>query len=278
MTPVSKLFIAVLVTLPAAACGAKATAAPDAKVSNDSRDAAPIDTRVADAAVADAPVATPGSLLFDGTDDFAQIPGIAAISSLSEVTVEAWVKPMGPGASRMTILDKPLTVGSQFQLYRESDGRLFGTTWSGNSGTNPSTSRQADLVVGTWSHVALTFRNGTLAIYVNGTLVGSSPSAQMSTSVRDLLLGKNQDGTAAMFKGAIDEIRIWNTARSQAELQANRMVALQGNEAHLVGYWACDEGTGDLVHDRTANQNTGRLGASVGSDAADPTWSSDTPF
>jgi hypothetical protein len=116
-----------------------------------------------------------------------------------------------------------------------------------------------------------------LLIYVNGSLVGSSASAEMSTSLNDYLIGKGLDRTAP-FNGAIDELRIWNVARSQAQLQTDRALPLVGNEPHLVGYWNFDEGAGDEIHDATAGHDTGRLGASVGADASDPAWSTDTPF
>jgi hypothetical protein len=241
-------------------------------------DAARLDARLDAAPVLpDATPANRGSLLFDGAGDFAQIPGTAAISTLAEVTVEAWVKPMGAGTTRTAILEKPLTRGSQFLLYRESNARLFGEVWGIGSGTNPSTSNQAKLAIGTWSHIALTYRLNTLSIYVNGSLVGSSATAEMSTALNDLLVGKGVDNTAS-FHGAIDELRIWNVARSQAQLQQDRSELLQGNEANLVGYWTFDEGSGDQIHDQTVGNNTGRLGAGAGPDNSDPAWSTDTPF
>ena len=264
-------------TVAAFACGGTKAADLDAPTTP-GVDATRVDARLDAAPVLpDATPANHSSLLFDGVGDFAQIPGTAAISSLAEVTVEAWVKPMGAGSTRTSILEKPLARGSQFLMYRESDARLFGETWGIGSGTNPSTSAQAALPVGTWSHIALTFRNGTLVIYVNGNLVGSSASAQMSTALNDLLIGKSVDTTAS-FNGAIDELRIWNIARSQTELQNNRSVLLQGNEPHLVGYWNFDEGAGDQIHDKTAGNNTGRLGAGAGPDSSDPAWSTDKPF
>jgi len=85
------------------------------------------------------------------------------------------------------------------------------------------------------------------------------------------------DNTAS-FHGAIDELRIWNVARSQAQLQQDRSELLQGNEANLVGYWTFDEDSGDQIHDQTVGNNTGRLGAGAGPDNSDPAWSTDTPF
>lgn len=278
MRILSTSFLPAIVTVAISACGDTKSADLDAPITA-RIDAVQIDANSIDAGpvLPDAAPTNRGSLVFDGAGDFAQIPGTAAISTLTAVTIEAWVKPLGAGTIKSTILEKPLTRGSQYMFFRESDARLFGETWGVGSGTSPTTNRLAALAIGTWSHIALTFRGGDLLIYVNGMLVGSSPSAQMSTALNDLLIGKGTDNTAS-FNGAIDELRIWNVARSQAQLQLDRSVLLQGNEPNLVGYWNFDEGAGDQIHDKTVGNNTGRLGASVGTDASDPSWSTDKPF
>ncbi len=279
MNKLASTLLPAMFTVAIFGCGDSKSADPDAPITPgvDARrfDAPSFDAPSIDAPGIDAPPSNRGSLVFDGAGDFAQIPGTAAISTLNTITVEAWVKPVG--TIRTRILTKPLTVGSQIALDRESDTRLFGETWSMGVGTRPSTSLQANLPAGTWSHIALTFSIDTLRIYVNGIEVGSSQSAQMATSLNDYFIGKSMDNTAS-FNGAIDELRIWKVARTQAQLQANRSVLLLGNEPNLVGYWNFDEGTGDLIHDKTSGNNTGRLGASVGADSSDPAWSTDKPF
>ena len=82
------------------ACGNTKSADPDAITPG--IDARQLDARVVDAVpvLPDAPPANRGSLLFDGAGDFAQIPGTAAISTLTTITVEAWVKPLGTTSMR----------------------------------------------------------------------------------------------------------------------------------------------------------------------------------
>ena len=58
------------------------------------------------------------------------------------------------------------------------------------------------------------------------------------------------------FKGKMDEVRIWNIARTEAEIQASMNTSLTGNEAGLVGYWNFDDGT---AKDLTANGNDGEF-------------------
>jgi len=73
---------------------------------------------------------------------------------------------------------------------------------------------------------------------------------------------------AANFEGIIDEIRIWDKALNQQEIQANMYKKLTGLEVNLVGYWNFDGVRGDSVYDLTASGNHGSLRNGV-------TWVSD---
>jgi len=51
----------------------------------------------------------------------------------------------------------------------------------------------------------------------------------------------------------MDEIRIWNVARTQAEIAESRFCRLTGAEAGLTGYWNFDNGTAIDVSDHGNN-------------------------
>jgi len=61
------------------------------------------------------------------------------------------------------------------------------------------------------------------------------------------------------FEGAIDEVRIWNVARSKDQIRADMHRRLEGDEAGLVGYWNFDEGKGLVVYDSSPKGNNGYL-------------------
>jgi hypothetical protein len=74
------------------------------------------------------------------------------------------------------------------------------------------------------------------------------------------------------FTGTIDDVRVWNVARTEQEIRDNMHRSLQGNEPGLIGYWRFDEGQGQIVQDMTSNQNHGTLGMDAGIGSDDPSW------
>src|SRR5262249_19052432 len=61
------------------------------------------------------------------------------------------------------------------------------------------------------------------------------------------------------WDGELDEVRIWNTARSAAEIQSNMCRSLTGTEPGLMGYWRFDEGSGTTVMDASGHGFDGTL-------------------
>ncbi|MCL4302970.1 MAG: DUF2341 domain-containing protein, partial [Anaerolineae bacterium] len=78
--------------------------------------------------------------------------------------------------------------------------------------------------------------------------------------------------TECPVQGRIDDVRIWNKALAQGEIQNTMHVPLVGNEAGLVSYWKFDEGNGQIVGDSTSNSNNGQLGSTSEPDNNDPAW------
>ena len=58
------------------------------------------------------------------------------------------------------------------------------------------------------------------------------------------------------FEGEIDELRVWNIARTQEEIKASMHTTLKGDDAGLIGYWDFEGGTAE---DRSKNGNDGTL-------------------
>ena len=59
------------------------------------------------------------------------------------------------------------------------------------------------------------------------------------------------------FEGAIDDVRVWNVARTGAQIAASRNAELMGNEAGLMAYLKANEGTEAQLIDASGRGNTG---------------------
>jgi hypothetical protein len=102
-----------------------------------------------------------------------------------------------------------------------------------------------------------------MTLYVDGIYVNSSTDETGDIDYADswfrIGMYKDDDKNIAM-DGQIDEVRIWNVARTQAEIQANMYTALQGNESGLVAYYDFEEGFGTTLTNKAVNnKNHGTL-------------------
>ena len=73
------------------------------------------------------------------------------------------------------------------------------------------------------------------------------------------------------FHGLLDDVRLWNVARSPEEIAANYNRLIDPSTSGLVGYWNFDEASGQDIFDATSNNNDGILGATVAVGTDDPT-------
>ena len=76
------------------------------------------------------------------------------------------------------------------------------------------------------------------------------------------------------MEGAIDELRVWNDVRTQAEIKANMHTELSGSESNLVAYYNFNDGSGTTSTDLTSNSNDGTM---ANMDASND-WVSNTLF
>lgn len=96
-----------------------------------------------------------------------------------------------------------------------------------------------------WFHVAMTWDGTAFVSYVNGApkITKLNAGGMLATTASVLTLGCNPPVNNC-FNGAFDELRVWNIARSAADIAQNYEKPLRGNESGLVGYFKFDEATG----------------------------------
>src|SRR5262249_14209664 len=125
-----------------------------------------------------------------------------------------------------------------------------------------------------WVHVAaVNDGNGMGFLYINGVLVASGPQMIPATVTRtQQWVARSAYPADAFFAGSMEELHVWNTARTAAEIQRD-MNELTGDEPGLVLYYPLDEAGGNTAFDRTANRYDGTLTSTAAGDQ--PAWVAD---
>lgn len=169
------------------------------------------------------------ALVFNG-GGFVTIPAAASLNLTTGMTLEAWVYPTATRRNWSTILMKEQPRRLAYALYaasRHSRPGVYFNTWTsakverGRGTTGPSPLR-----LNTWSHLAGTYDGVTLKLYVNGVpVVEKAFSGSIQASTGALRIGGN-GLWGEYFQGRIDEIRIYNRALSQTEIQADMTTAI----------------------------------------------------
>ena len=95
-----------------------------------------------------------------------------------------------------------------------------------STGADIGVNGTSNLVLNTWTHVAVTYDGATLRLFVNGVQVDShAASGAVLTSTGVLRIGGNAYW-GEYFKGLMDEVRIYNRALTAAEIQADMVTPI----------------------------------------------------
>ncbi|TAE73784.1 MAG: hypothetical protein EAZ85_06265, partial [Bacteroidetes bacterium] len=164
-------------------------------------------------------------------------------------TLEAWIR-LNTIGTEMDIISKRIFASNGYALVVTSGGNLGvvrNNSLSGGSGILP---------INQWVHVAVSFSvGGGFTTYINGQIDTNGSSTGITSNTSNLTFGSRPDN-GFPFNGQIDEVKIWNTTRTQAEIQAKMCSKLIGNESGLVAYFRLDEGgTGNFVENKALNAN-----------------------
>ncbi|MBP2331193.1 glucose/arabinose dehydrogenase [Kibdelosporangium banguiense] len=167
-----------------------------------------------------------GALSFNGVDNLVTIADAADLRLSNAMTLEAWIRPTANNDWRTAIL-KERPDNMSYGLYAAGPG--FASSYFTSTGGDRSVTGPAPLPLNTWSHLAVTFNNTTMRLYVNGEEVASAPAAgPITSSTNPLRLGGNLIWNE-YFAGQLDDVRIYNRALSAAEVAVDKDVPVAGD-------------------------------------------------
>lgn len=214
-------------------------------------------------------VISQNALNFDGSNDYV-LTSYPGISGSAARTVEAWIKTTAifdpnSGGTQGVITDWGATPNGQRFTFNVlwNNGIRLEVAGNGLSGSIPVND-------GNWHHVAAVYNPAaanTVSLYVDGVLdiSGNLTVGVNTATTNNLMIGKRIDNVK-YFNGSIDEVRVWNTARSQAQIQAAMNTEFCNSTSGLVAYYTFDEGIANgsnsgntTLLDLSGNANHGTL-------------------
>lgn len=212
-------------------------------------------------------------LRFDGVDDLATVPHSASLNLTSALTVEAWINPVGTGPAVQNVVSKSSSTQNTGYIFPRSNDNFNTLVLYLHIGGNWRTfSVPYAGLRNAWHHTAATYDGSRVKLFIDGAKVLDEPQTGLvATNTNALALGQ-QPGFSEYYNGQADEIRLWNVARTEAQVQADYNKTVLGTQPGLVAYYRLDEGNGTAFVDQTANANNGTLAGSP----ATPAWINNT--
>ena len=197
------------------------------------------------------------ALSFDGVDDYATSATAWFPDGRHEQTLSAWfiVDTLVERAALLT-LRKDFDSGIELGLRQGLLGawRVYGD--------RQQVIAKTPITTGTWHHAAYTFDGSTNQLYVDGALVASSSELPDKRTPTTCWIG-SLDGTRDLFEGRMDDVHVFEVARSSEQLASEFAGKFSPGERGLVLDLTFDESAGSVVFDHSELQNDGQLGDGV---------------
>lgn len=181
------------------------------------------------------------ALVFDGTNDFIQIPHDPSQNITGDITIEGWVKPTTTSATEPTIISKRSSdnLACCYVLYLKADGSL---AFASRNGDWSSVSTTIPVQLNQWSHVAATIGNSQIRLYVNGVqaFAGAYTAPRppvtgilsIGATITDTYTAANPSGP---FPGSIDELALYNRTLAAPEISALYLSGTAGKAHSDIG-------------------------------------------
>ena len=182
------------------------------------------------------------ALNFNGTNAVMTIPENPSLDISSAITLEAWVYATKNSGAQDVISKSSNSQNTGYIFPRTDDGWTH-TVFYLNVAGGWHTLSAAYPSLNAWHHLAATYDGTTMSVYIDGVLAASQAQTEtIATNTNALALGV-QPGYSEFFGGSVDEARVWNIARTQAQIQAGMNTELNpATQTGLVSYYRFDQG------------------------------------
>jgi hypothetical protein len=206
--------------------------------------------------------ATCGSLVFDGRTAYATAPDAPSLDLRTRATLAAWVRlDAASGAPHSAVfVSKGNATNSSYAwqlwaLYTESQAIV---SLSGGGG-NPQCQAEMPLGVGEWHHVASTYDDAVLTLYVDGVATCSmGTTVDPGDTPSPVYLGA-WPGAPDRYRGALADVALYDVALTEDEVAALAAGGRPVLASSLMAWWPLDDGAGGVAMDMSGNGNHATL-------------------
>jgi hypothetical protein len=200
-------------------------------------------------------------LNLDGTTQYGIVNGAGTLNITgTQLTIEGWINKNATGIRN--IISKDSAIGNhQYSLYLNASDNLVFKLHTIN-GTDSLVSSTFVPIL-SYTHVAATYDGsvGEAKLFINGELVGTKfVFGNIVGNTQPLFIGRGFTSNGTLFGGNMDELKIWDTCRTQEQIRLNLHKRLN-NFAHpnLQAYWRMDEPSGTSIVDASGHCNAASL-------------------
>lgn len=186
------------------------------------------------------------SAYFNGTTGYVEVPSNDLLNFTTEFTIEAWIKLDNVTGTQAIVHKGWCGISDHSYSIAIANGKIS-HSWNADGNCNFSSNAEtvnAVIIPARCTHIAVVHGTSQISFYVDGVLVSSMITAGSVTGIHPsqepfrIGIYKFLSGTLGFpALGEIDEIRIWDVAKTQTEISNNFEFALSGNESNLVAYY-----------------------------------------
>jgi len=159
-------------------------------------------------------------IVFDGEGDYVKIADSNTLDFTSEnFTLSAWIK-LNRLSGDTAIISKGIVITDGWFWEVKSNKKMYFVTAQAAAGQ--SSNSEADINIDTWYHVVVVRNGASVNFYVDGTnrTLVTTAAVNPLTNTREMWIGKYHGVTPNYFNGTMDEVMIFNTSLSAAEVAA----------------------------------------------------------
>ncbi|MHA1739068.1 MAG: LamG domain-containing protein, partial [Candidatus Heimdallarchaeota archaeon] len=202
---------------------------------------------------------------FDGNDDNVWCPTITP--TVTGGSIEFWVNLDVIPTDNARLISRHSSYGYDEIYLLNNNGRIATT---GSFVVGDDLQSTDPLPTDVWTHVAITANSAGSKLYINGILDDEGGAADFDYNT--FRFGGQWNGASyESIDGMMDEVRLWNDVRSEAEIRENMFKTLVGDESNLVAYYNLDNEYGAVAQSYPVEANDGQVGGG-------PAWVISTAF